>query len=553
MTIGQKIAVLRVEANLSQEQLAARLEVSRQSVSKWESGQSLPEIGKVLQLAELFRVTTDDLLREEIPLIPASAEPLFSPVETEPYNRKYFGTDGFRGEANVVLTAQHAFRIGRFLGWYFAQPLSGCRQSEYTPRVVVGKDTRRSSYMFEYALVAGLTASGADAYMLHVTTTPSVAFAVRQGEFDCGVMISASHNPFYDNGIKLVNRAGEKMDDRTLSLVERYIDGDLSLFQVEGDLPLAKRERVGRIVDYVAGHNRYVSFLISTAANSYRSLRVALDCANGSAWMIARAVFEALGAQVEVIGAQPDGVNINLGTGSTHIGTLRQYVREHQCDVGFAFDGDADRCLAVDEKGQVVTGDHVLYILALQLRRKGLLKGDRVVTTVMSNLGLLDALEKEGISAAITTVGDRYVMEAMVEQDLSLGGEPSGHTILRKYASTGDGILTAIMLAETMMDTHLPLSRLAAPVAMYPQCLRHVAVTDKGAAARDPQVLALVEEIRTELGAQGRVLLRESGTEPALRVLVECADQARCEACADRIAEQIKRCGHLSRGQNVSY
>ncbi len=553
MTLGQKIATLRIEAGQSQEQLAAALEVSRQSVSKWESGQSLPELQKVVQLAQLFHVTTDDLLREDIPLVTAYDEPLFSPAETEPYNRKYFGTDGFRGEANVTLTAEQAFRIGRFIGWYYASPLSGCRRTDHRTRVVVGKDTRRSSYMLEYAIMAGLTASGADAYLLHVTTTPSVAFVVRQDGFDCGIMISASHNPFYDNGIKLVNRAGEKMDDRTLALVERYMDGDLSLFDVEGDLPLAQRERIGRMVDYVAGRNRYVSYLISLAANSYRPLRIALDCANGSAWMIAKSVFDALGAQTEVINAQPDGVNINLNAGSTHIGGLRQYVREHHCDVGFAFDGDADRCLAVDENGQVVNGDHVLYILAQQLRKRGLLKGEQVVTTVMSNLGLLRALEEANIGYILTTVGDRYVLDAMQKNDCSIGGEPSGHTILRKYASTGDGILTAIMLTEAMMDTHLPLSKLAAPVTMYPQTIRNIAVTDKAAAGRDERVLALVEQIKTELGKEGRILLRESGTEPAIRVLVECDDQHRCEEYAEQVAALLERCGYAAKGQAVSY
>ncbi len=553
MTLGQKIATLRVEAGLSQEQLAEKLEVSRQSVSKWESGQSVPEVSKVVQLAGLFHITTDDLLREEIPLVPSYDEPLFSPLDTESYNRKYFGTDGFRGEANVTLTADHAYRIGRFIGWYYSSPLSGCREANHRTKVVVGKDTRRSSYMLEYAIMAGLTSSGADAYLLHVTTTPSVAFVVRQEDFDCGIMISASHNPFYDNGIKLMNRSGEKMDDRTLALIERYIDGDVALFGMEGDLPLAQRERIGRMVDYVAGRNRYVSYLISTAANSYRSLRIALDCANGSSWMIAKAVFDALGAQTEVINAKPDGVNINLEAGSTHIGGLRRYVREHHCDVGFAFDGDADRCMAVDENGQVINGDHVLYILAKRFREKGQLKGDRVVTTVMSNLGLLRALEAEGIAYTLTTVGDRYVMEAMLEQDCSIGGEPSGHTILRKYASTGDGILTAIMLAEAMMDTHLTLSQLAAPVTMYPQTVRHIAVKDKSAAAKDERVLALVEKIRTELGDNGRVLLRESGTEPAIRVLVECDNQKLCESYALQVEELMDQCGYTAKDQKASY
>jgi len=540
MTLGQKIATLRVAAKMSQEQLADELDVSRQSVSKWESGQSTPEISKVLLLANLFHITTDDLLREDVPLAPTYTEPLFRMEESEPYDRKYFGTDGFRGEANQALTAQHAFRIGRFLGWYYSNPLSGCCDSNHRTRVVVGKDTRRSSYMFEYAIVAGLTSSGADAYLLHVTTTPSVAYVVRQDRFDCGIMISASHNPFYDNGIKLVNKAGEKMDDRTLSLVERYIDGDMSLFDCDGDLPLAQREQIGRIVDYVAGRNRYLSFLIATAANSYRGLRIALDCANGSSWMIAKAVFDALGAQTEVINAEPDGVNINYNAGSTHIGGLCRFVREKNCDVGFAFDGDADRCIAVDENGQIVNGDHVLYVLACQLRRQGQLKGDRVVATVMSNLGLFKALEAEGMRYIRTTVGDRYVMEAMVENDCSIGGESSGHTILRKYASTGDGILTAIMLTETMMERKLPLSKLAAPVVMYPQTIRTVAVADKAAVAADEQVLALVEQIRDELGEDGRILLRESGTEPALRVMVECNDQKKCDAYVDRVVALIE-------------
>ncbi len=542
MTLGQKIAILRTAAKLSQEQLAGKVEVSRQSVSKWESDQSMPEIGKVVQLADLFHITTDDLLREDIPLAPTYTEPLFRLEESEPYDRKYFGTDGFRGEANVVLNAQHAFRIGRFLGWYYSSPLSGCCEAGHRTRVVVGKDTRRSSYMFEYAIVAGLTASGADAHLLHVTTTPSVAYVVRQDRFDCGVMISASHNPFYDNGIKLVNRLGEKMDDHTLALIERYIDGDMSLFDCGEDLPLATREQIGRIVDYVAGRNRYLSFLIATAANSYRGLRIALDCANGSAWMIAKAVFDALGAQTEVINAQPDGTNINLNAGSTHMGSLCRFVRERHCDVGFAFDGDADRCIAVDEHGQIVNGDHVLYILATQLKKQGQLKGNQVVTTVMSNLGLFKALDAVGIGYIRTTVGDRYVMDAMLENDCSIGGEPSGHTILRKYASTGDGILTAIMLTEAMIESKLTLGKLASPVVMFPQTIRNVPVADKAAVSAHPRVQALVEEIGNELGDDGRILLRESGTEPAVRVMVECDDQKRCDAYAARVASLIEDC-----------
>ena len=548
MTLGQKIAILRTSSELSQEQLANKLDVSRQSVSKWESDQSLPEIGKIIMLAELFNITTDDLLRHEIPLEPNYTEPLFRPEETKQYNRKYFGTDGFRGEANTVLTADHAFKIGRFLGWYFSNPISGCKKTNHRTRIVVGKDTRRSSYMFEYAIVAGLTSSGADAYLLHVTTTPSVAYVVRQDKFDCGIMISASHNPYYDNGIKLVNGSGEKMDDDTLALIEYYIDGKLDALDRTDDLPLAKKENIGRTVDYVSGRNRYLSFLISVAANSYRGLHIALDCANGSAWMIAKAVFDALGANTDVIHAEPDGTNINLNAGSTHIGDLRKYVKENHCDMGFAFDGDADRCMAVDEKGNIISGDHALYIFSQRFKKQGMLKNNCVVTTVMSNMGLLKALDKADTSYIITTVGDRYVLDAMVKNDCSIGGEPSGHTILRKYASTGDGILTAIMLTETVVESKLPLSKLAEPVVMFPQTIINVPVTDKAAAHSDKTVLAELEKIEKEMGDNGRILLRESGTEPILRIMAEYSNQKQCEAYAARLEDVIKKCGYVVKG-----
>lgn len=543
MTIGQKIAILRTAMQISQEQLAERLEVSRQSVSKWESDQSVPEVGKILQLSSLFNVTTDDLLRDEIPLAPTYTETLFRPKESVVFNGRYFGTDGFRGEANDKLTAIHAFKIGRFLGWYYTKTHSDNRKA----RVVIGKDTRRSSYMLEYAIVAGITSSGADAYMLHVTTTPSVSYVVRQDMFDCGVMISASHNPFFDNGIKLINSAGEKMDDNTLALIEDYIDGDLSKLGVEEeDIPLATREKVGCVIDYVAGRNRYVGFLISVAANSYRNLKVVLDCANGSSWMIAKSVFSALGAQVYVINAEPDGVNINEQAGSTHIGALRKYVREHKMDVGFAFDGDADRCIAVDEKGNIVNGDHVLYILARRLRDKGLLPGNKVVTTIMSNMGLYKALDEAGIGYVQTTVGDRYVHDAMIENDYYLGGEQSGHTIIRKYATTGDGILTAIMLLEEMIDRKTVLSELASPVTMYPQSIRNVQVNDKAAVANNEQVKAMIAEITEELGNDGRILLRESGTEPVVRIMAESGSQKICESYTAKVEELINSLG-LSR------
>ncbi|MBQ9355612.1 MAG: phosphoglucosamine mutase, partial [Clostridia bacterium] len=484
MTIGQKIAILRNSYQFSQEQLASQLEVSRQSVSKWESDISIPEISKIIQLSTLFNVSIDDLLRDEIPLEPAYTETLFKPKESVAFNGKYFGTDGFRGEANENLTADHAYKIGRFLGWYYST--TAASKPKHRARIVIGKDTRRSSYMLEYAIVAGVTASGADAYMLHVTTTPSVSYVVRQDNFDCGIMISASHNPYYDNGIKLINRVGEKMDDYTLSLIEKYIDGDMSDFDIQGDdLPLAHRNKIGMVIDYVAGRNRYVGYLISIAANSYRNLKVALDCANGASWMIARSVFSALGADVSVINDSPDGLNINEQAGSTHINNLRRFVKENHMDVGFAFDGDADRLIAVDENGNIINGDHIIYIIGRRLRDKGLLPGNKVVTTIMSNMGLYKALDDTGIGYIQTTVGDRYVHEAMMENNYYLGGEQSGHIIVRKYATTGDGILSAIMILEEMIDKKTTLAKLAEPVKMYPQSIKNVTVTDKSAVASD--------------------------------------------------------------------
>ena len=543
MTLGQKIAILRNAMKLSQEQLAEKLEVSRQSVSKWESDKTTPEVNIILQLASVFNITLDDLLRDDIPLAPTYTEPLFRPKESVNLDLKYFGTDGFRGESNVVLTADHAYKIGRFLGWYYSVN-SGKNDPSRKARIVVGKDTRRSSYMFEYAIAAGLTASGADAYMLHVTTTPSVAYVARQDGFDCGIMISASHNPFYDNGIKLINSFGEKMDDYTQSLVEKYIDGNVEEFGFEKDLPYASRENIGRIIDYTSGRNRYVGYLISIAANSYKNLNIALDCANGSAWMIAKSVFDALGAKTHIINAQPDGVNINFNAGSTNIGTLRKYVKENHLDAGFAFDGDADRCIAVDENGDIVNGDHVIYIIAQKLRKSGLLKGDTVVATVMSNLGFFKAVEDAGMKCIQTTVGDKYVHEAMLEHDCSIGGEQSGHTIIRKYATTGDGILTAIMLAECMVEEKSKLSTLAAPVKMFPQTVKNITVKNKSDVTSDSRIQEMVEEIKEALGNTGRILLRESGTEPVIRVMVECSTQKNCEFYADKLIKLIEDLGY---------
>ena len=450
---------------------------------------------------------------------------------------KYFGTDGFRGEAGVNLTSDHAYKIGKFIGWYY-----GARVGRKA-RVVIGKDTRRSSYMFEYSIVAGLTSTGADAYMLHVTTTPSVAYVTRVDNFDCGVMISASHNPFYDNGIKLINSRGEKMDEEATSAIEAYLDGRLEELGIEGDLPAAKGEALGEIVDYVSGRNRYVGYLISLAAHSYKNMRVGLDCANGSAWNIARTVFEALGAKTYVINAEPDGLNINRNAGSTHIDVLRRFVLENHLDVGFAYDGDADRCLAVDEKGNLVDGDKIIYVFGKQLKKEGRLAKNTVVTTIMSNIGLYKALDEEGIGYEKTKVGDRYVYENMVKNGYCVGGEQSGHIILSKYATTGDGILTSIELMEAMLDNKQTLSRLCAPVVTYPQVLKNVRVADKKAVNDNAHVQAAIEHVAKQLGDAGRILVRESGTEPVIRVMVEAQELREAEMYVNSVIDAIKEEG----------
>ncbi len=459
---------------------------------------------------------------------------------------KYFGTDGFRGEANKGLTADHAYKVGRFLGWYYGELRRRAGESS-PPRIVIGKDTRRSSYMFEYTLVAGLTASGADAYLLHVTTTPSVAYIARVDEFDCGIMISASHNPYYDNGIKLINRQGEKMDEGTISLIEAYIDGRLEAFgSRREELPYATGEHIGRTVDYVSGRNRYVGYLISLGMYSFRGMKVGLDCANGSAWNVAKAVFDALGATTYVIHAEPDGFNINENAGSTHIESLCSFVKEKGLDVGFAYDGDADRCLCVDEKGEVVNGDHILYLYARYMKERGILQPNTVVTTVMSNFGLYKALDELGIGYVKTAVGDKYVYEHMSAYGERIGGEQSGHIIFSKYATTGDGILTSLKVMEVMLAKKSPLSKLAEPMTMYPQELINVRVRDKKAALSDPEVQAAVRETKRALGDGGRILLRESGTEPVLRVMVEAESKEICREYAGRVAELIRKRAALS-------
>ncbi len=542
MTIGEKITNLRTACQISQEQLAEKLNVSRQSVSKWELDQAAPATDKVIALCDLFCISADQLLRDDVVLHRDLPE---VKRENEPIKNKYFGTDGFRGEANLALTADQAYKVGRFLGWYFASPLSGCKPGGYRPRIVIGKDTRRSSYMLEYSLVAGLTASGADAYMLHVTTTPSVSYVTRQDEFDCGIMITASHNPYYDNGIKVINRYGEKLDDLTASLIEAYIDGDMAKLGLEcDDLPFAKRDGIGSIVDYVAGRNRYVGYLISVASHSYRSLRIGLDCANGASWSIAKAVFDALGAQTYVIGAEPDGLNINREYGSTHIEKLCEFVREKHLDVGFAFDGDADRCLAVDENGEIVDGDKIMFILAMRLRAKGTLDHNTVVTTIMSNSGLFKAFDNAGIDYVQTNVGDRFVYERMQEKGYRLGGEQSGHIILKKYATTGDGILTAIMLAEEMRERKSSLSKLAEPVVLFPQVMKNVRVTDKSAVMADSAILAKLDEVNATIKDNGRVLLRRSGTEPVIRIMVEAENVDKCNEYIDILYREIEDRGY---------
>lgn len=537
MSLGEKILKLRIAAGISQEQLAEKIMVSRQSVSKWEMNQALPQIDKVLQLCELFDVSADELLREQISIDCALAG--------EPQKNKYFGTDGFRGEANRTLTSMHAYKVGRFLGWYYSSALSGCTKPGYRPRIVIGKDTRRSSYMLEYSIVAGITASGADAYMLHVTTTPSVSYVTHQDEFDCGIMITASHNPYYDNGIKVINRYGEKLDDKVTALIERYIDGDLKSLQVSGeDLPLAHKERIGCIVDYVSGRNRYVGYLISLASNSYKKLKIGLDCANGASWMIAKALFGALGAQAVVIGAEPDGLNVNESCGSTHIEKLCKLVKENHLDVGFAFDGDCDRCIAVDENGKVVDGDAMMYILGKRLKSRGMLNDDTIVATIMSNSGLLASLNEIGIRCEQTAVGDRFVYECMQNHDYSLGGEQSGHIILKKYATTGDGLLTAIMIAEEICDSKLSLSKLAEPVKLYPQYTLNLRVKDKSAVMADKAVLDMLEQVEGLIDGKGRALLRESGTEPVIRIMIESEREETCKEYANMIAEVIEKGGH---------
>ena len=458
---------------------------------------------------------------------------------------KYFGTDGFRGEANENLTADHAYKIGRFLGWYYGE-LKRQAGEEASASIVIGKDTRRSSYMFEYALVGGLVASGADAYLLHVTTTPSVAYVARVDEFDCGIMISASHNPYYDNGIKLINGNGEKMDEETISLIEDYLDGKLEVFgRHYEEVPYAHKEQIGCTVDYVSGRNLYIGYLISLGVYSFKGMKVGLDCANGSSWNIAKSVFDALGAKTYVINAEPNGTNINNNAGSTHIEGLQKFVVDQGLDVGFAYDGDADRCLCVDEKGNVIDGDAILYIYGRYMKERGKLVTNTVVTTVMSNFGLYKAFDECGIGYAKTAVGDKYVYEYMIKNGCRIGGEQSGHIIFSKYASTGDGILTSLKMMEVMMAKKKKMSELMEGLVIYPQVLENVKVKDKALARADEDVQAAVKQVEEALGDTGRILVRESGTEPLIRVMVEAETEEICRKHVDAVVDVIRSKGHI--------
>ncbi len=443
---------------------------------------------------------------------------------------RYFGTDGFRGEANKNLTVEHAFKIGRYLGWYYGK--------EHKCRIVIGKDTRRSSYMFEYALVAGLTASGADAYLLHVTTTPSVSYVVRTENFDCGIMISASHNPFYDNGIKLINSRGEKMGEAVIADIEDYIDGKTA------ELPLATRESIGCTVDYSVGRNRYTGYIISLARNSYKGIKVGLDASNGSTWMLAKSIFDTLGAETYVIGNTPNGLNINLDCGSTHIENLSKLVKEKNLDIGFAFDGDADRCLAVDEKGNILTGDHILYFCGKYMANRGELEKDTVVATIMSNMGLFKALDENGLKYATTDVGDKYVYEEMTNKGYCLGGEESGHIIFSKFASTGDGLITALKIMEVYIESKLPASKLSDGFTRYPQVTKNVRVSSKDETIGDADVQKAKDAVSEKLGSDGRILLRKSGTEPVIRVMVEAKTEEICNEMTDSVIKVIKEKGY---------
>ena len=544
MTVGEKIVHLRIANNIAQGELAKNLKVSRQSLSKWENNDALPPLDIIKSLCAIFKVSADELIDDNIVIHKSKKLEL----SDENIKTRYFGTDGFRGEANKLLNSDKAYKIGRFLGWFYSNPKYNMQKPGYRPKIVIGKDTRRSSYMLEYAVAAGAASSGADVDLLHVTTTPSVSYIVRQDCFDCGVMITASHNPFYDNGIKVINSNGEKLEDGVAYLAEAYLDGDfktLGLDDGETDLPFAERGDIGTINDYSSGRNRYIGYLISLARHSMKKLKIGLDAANGASWMIAKSVFEALGAQVYIINNHPDGLNINFNAGSTHIEDFCKYVKQNKLDVGFAFDGDADRCIAVDENGKEVDGDKIMYLLACKLKEEEALDKDTVVATIMSNSGLEKALKGIGVKLERTKVGDRFVFERMMNEGYVLGGEQSGHIIIRKYATTGDGVLTAIMVTEQILESKESLSKLVAPVKLLPQKTKNVRVTDKNDAVEDETVQAKFNEVNKELGDNGRVLLRQSGTEPVIRIMVEASTLAECDKYIEMIYNVVKKRGYV--------
>lgn len=436
---------------------------------------------------------------------------------------KYFGTDGFRGRANETLRLEHAVKIGEFLGRYFAKTTK-------VPKIVIGKDTRISSYMLEYGLAAGIASAGGDAYLMHVTTTPSVSYVTKNNGFNCGVMITASHNPYHDNGIKIINNNGDKMGDEFLQDIERYIDGELEL---------SRAGEPGRCVDYLTGRNSYISYLSTIPGNSFCGYKIGLDCANGASFAIARNVFSILGADVFIMSNQPDGRNINVDCGSTHPEALQRYVVENRLDIGFAFDGDADRCLMVDEKGNLIDGDGIMYIIGTYLKEHGRLNKNTVVATVMSNIGLHRALTNHGIKIVTTDVGDKYVAQEMFSNGYSIGGEQSGHIILSEHACTGDGILTAITLADILVETKNIASALTAGLDIFPQKLKNIKVADKNRIMGDEKVKEYIEKTNEQFDGNGRLLLRASGTEPLIRIMVEAQDEAACDECIAKTEKML--------------
>ena len=535
MTIDKKITILRKNNNLSQDDLAALLGISRQSLFKWEKGLAIPQTEKVIELSKIFKVSFDILIDDDVELTDLSDD------GSKYYQSKYLLTNGYRGEANKELTSDIAYKIGRFLGWYYCNPKFNKYSFSKRPSLVIGKDTRRSSYMFEFAIASGIASSGADVYMMHVTTTPSIGYIVNNDQFECGVMVTASHNPSFDNGIKLVTNDGELVDGKLIYLLESYLNGNLKPLGIDDkDLSFAKRAEIGIIKDFESGRDKYINYLVSLSKYSFRNLKIGLDLSNGASYMIAKRVFEELGAQLYIINDKPDGININDNSGSTHIETLSRLVIENNLDVGFAFDGDADRCIAADEKGNEINGDKIIYLLANKLKDNRALNKNTVVITEMSNAGLIKALKECDIKTVITDVGDRNVLEKMINGNYSLGGEQSGHVLLRKYASTSDGVIAAILILEEMIDKKQKLSELVARVTLMPQLIESIEVNDKEAVLNNESVQSKYKESANKLGNKGRILLRSSKTEPAIRIMVECSNIKKCKECIDEMSSTIK-------------